>query len=63
MTVSDFIERLKKLQNEMGTAVQVHIGKQYNNTQEKFEFFEVMKSGKNIILMPTDKWDRNSRVQ
>lgn len=63
MTVSDFIERLKKLQSEMGSAVQVHIGKQYNNTQEKFEFFEVMKKGKSIILVPTDKWDRKDKVQ
>lgn len=63
MTVSDFIERLKKLQNEMGSAVQVHIGKQYNNTQEKFEFFEIVKSDKDIILVPTDKWDRKDKVQ
>lgn len=55
MTVSDFIERLKRLQSEMGSTVQVQIGKQYNDTKERFEFFEVMKAGKDIVLVPTDK--------
>ena len=57
MTVSDFIERLKRLQSEMGSSVQVQIGKQYNDTKERFEFFEVMKSDKDIVLVPADKWD------
>lgn len=63
MTISDFIERLKRLQSEMGTSVQVQIGKLYNDTQERFEFFEIMKSGKDVVLVPTDKWDRKSDVQ
>lgn len=63
MTISDFIERLKRLQSEMGTSVQVQIGKRYNDTQERFEFFEVIKSDKDIVLVPTDKWDRKDRVQ
>lgn len=63
MTVSDFIERLKRLQSEMGSTVQVQIGKQYNDTKERFEFFEVMEAGKDIVLVPTDKWDRKDRVQ
>ena len=60
MTISDFIERLKRLQKEVGSAAQVHIGKQYNNAQERFEFFEVIKDSdeKKIVLVPTDKWDR-----
>lgn len=62
MTVSDFIERLKRLQNEMGSTVQVQIGKQYNDIQERFEFFEIMKAGKDIVLVPTDKWDRKDPV-
>lgn len=57
MTISDFIERLKRLQSEMGTSVQVQIGKQYNDTKERFEFFEIMKAGKDIVLVPTDKWE------
>lgn len=63
MTISDFIERLKRLQKEVGSTAQVHLAKQYNNTQERFEFFEVMKSDKNVILVPTDKWDRKDKVQ
>ena len=63
MTVSDFIERLKRLQSEMRSTVQVQIGKQYNDTKERFEFFEVMKAGKDIVLVPTDKWDRKGHVQ
>lgn len=63
MTISDFIERLKRLQSEMGTSVQVQIGKLYNDTQERFEFFEIMKSGKDVVLVPTDKWDRKDHVQ
>lgn len=59
MTISDFIERLKRLQKEVGSAAQVHIGKQYNNTKERFEFFEVIKDDeKKVVLVPTDKWDR-----
>lgn len=63
MTVSDFIERLKRLQSEMGSTVQVQIGKKYNDTQERFEFFEIMKAGKDVVLVPTDKWDRKNKVQ
>ena len=63
MTISDFIERLKRLQKEVGSVAQVHLGKQYNNTQERFEFFEVIKKDKDVVLMPTDKWDRKDKVQ
>lgn len=59
MTISDFIERLKRIQKEVGAAAQVQIGKQYNNKQERFEFFEVMKDEKKVILVPTDKWDKD----
>lgn len=60
MTVSDLIERLKRIMKEKGSAVQVHLGKVYNDTQEKFEFFEIDAKGKDIVLVPTDKWDRNN---
>lgn len=58
MTVSDLIERLKRIQKEKGSTVQVHIGKLYNNAQERFEFFDIDTKGKDIVLVPTDKWDR-----
>lgn len=60
MTISDFIERLKRLQKEVGSAAQVHIGKQYNNTQERFEFFELVKTNKEVVLVPTDKWEKKN---
>lgn len=60
MTISDFIERLKRLQKEVGSAAQVHIGKQYNDTQERFEFFELVKSNKEVVLVPTDKWEKKN---
>lgn len=60
MTISDFIERLKLIMREKGSTVQVQIGKEYNNPQEKFEFFEINTKGKEIVLVPTDKWDRNN---
>lgn len=63
MTISDFIERLKRLQKEVGSTAQVQIGKQYNNIQERFEFFEVIKNEKDVVLVPTDKWDRKDKVQ
>lgn len=63
MTISDFIERLKRLQKEVGSTAQVQIGKQYNNTQERFEFFEVIKNEKDVVLVPTDKWDKKDKVQ
>lgn len=58
MTISDFIERLKRLQKEVGSSAQVQIGKQYNDTQERFEFFELVKTNKEIVLVPTDKWEK-----
>lgn len=60
MTISDFIERLKRLQKEVGSAAQVHIGKQYNNAQERFEFFELVKTNKEVVLVPTDKWEKKN---
>lgn len=63
MTISDFIERLKRIQKEIGSTAQVHIGKQYNDTQERFKFFEVIKDEKDVVLVPTDKWDRKDSVQ
>lgn len=60
MTISDFIERLKRLQKEVGSTAQVHIGKQYNNTQERFEFFELVKTNKEVVLVPTDKWEKKN---
>lgn len=60
MTISDFIERLKRLQKEVGSAAQVHIGKQYNDTKERFEFFELVKTNKEVVLVPTDKWEKKN---
>lgn len=60
MTISDFIERLKRLQKEVGSTAQVHIGKQYNDTQERFEFFELVKTNKEVVLVPTDKWEKKN---
>jgi hypothetical protein len=58
MTISDLIERLKRIQKDTGSTAQIHIGKLYNNTQERFEFFDLKVKDKTVILMPTDKWDR-----
>lgn len=60
MTISDFIERLKRMQKEMGSTVQVQIGKEYNNPKERFEFFDIVKEEKDVVLVPTDKWERKN---
>lgn len=61
MTVSDLIERLRRIMKDKGSAVQVHIGKVYNDAQERFKFFEIDSKGKDIVLVPTDKWDKKAQ--
>lgn len=58
MTISDFIERLKRIQKDVGSSAQVQIGKEYNNPKERFEFFELVKGEKDVVLVPTDKWEQ-----
>lgn len=60
MTISDLILRLKTLQKsiDIGSTAQVQIGKEYNNPENPFEYFDIKVVGKNVVLVPSDKWDR-----
>lgn len=58
MTVSDLIMRLQNAQKAVGSGATVRIAKELDKTDNTFEFFEVRKQEKEIILMPTSIWDR-----
>lgn len=61
MTVSDLIMRLQNVQKAVGSGATVRIAKELDNTDNTFEFFEVRKQEKEIILMPTSIWDRRTK--
>ena len=58
MTVSDLIMRLQNMQKNVGSGATARIAKELDKTDNTFEFFEVRKQEKEIILMPTSIWDR-----
>ena len=60
MTISDLILRLKALQKsiDIGSTAQVQIGREYNRYENPFEYFDKKVVGKNIVLVPSDKWDK-----
>lgn len=64
MTISDLVKRLQAMQSgssmlsHVESNAQVKIGKSYNDTSDPFEYFEIQRVGKDVVLVPTDKWER-----
>jgi hypothetical protein len=58
MTISDFVARLTRLQKEIGNVAQIKLGKEYGETAPVFDYFDIVVVGKDIILVPSDVWER-----
>ncbi len=64
MTVGDFIERLenlvkaKTLTSGVDRNAQVKIGRKYNDTSDVFDFFDIVRKDGDVVLVPSDLWDR-----
>lgn len=58
MTISDLVARLGRLQKEIGNVAQIKIGKEYNETAPAFDYFTIVVEGKDIVLVPSDVWER-----
>lgn len=60
MTLCDFISRLKNIQKDshVSNTAQIHLGKSFNSADNPFEYFDIQIVGENIVLVPSDKWDK-----
>jgi hypothetical protein len=67
MTISDLVKRLQNYLDGKGytfkvpSDTQVKLGKDINNQTETFDYFDIVRVDKDIVLVPTDKWDRRNR--
>lgn len=67
MTISDLVARLQSMISQKGmlpvvkSTAQVKIGKQIGNKDDVYEYFDIVKQGNDIVLMPVDKWDRRGK--
>lgn len=63
MTISDLIQRLQTCMKEGGSDMQIRIGRDFNTTDDAFEFFDVRHApgDKVVYLVPSDKWDRKQK--
>lgn len=65
MTVCDLVQILKGLidgtsyRTQICRTSQVKIGKEINNPKEVYHYFDVICDGKDVVLVPSDKWDRH----
>ena len=58
MTISDFVARLTRLQKEIGSVAQIKLGKDYGEKSPVFDYFDIVVVGKDIVLVPSDVWER-----
>lgn len=64
MTLNDLIAQLtniakeKSWSSEIRPTSQVKIGKEINNPDSFYDYFDIVKRGDCIVFMPSDKWDR-----
>lgn len=58
MTISDFVARLERLQKQIGPVSQIKIGKEYNRSDLFYDYFDIEVANDNVILVPSDKWER-----
>jgi hypothetical protein len=62
MTISDFVARLTRLQKEIGNVAQIKLGKEYGETSPVFDYFDIVVVDKDIVLVPSDVWERKETV-
>lgn len=64
MTLCDLVLRLQELMKEktwnsgITRTSQVKIGKSMDNSDDCFDFFDIVKKDDCIVLMPSSKWER-----
>ena len=42
----------------MSATSQVKIGKNFNDAEDVYDYFDIVKRDGCVILVPSDKWDR-----
>lgn len=62
MTISDFIARLSRLQKEIGPVAQIKLGKEYNQSDPCFDYFDIQVANGDVYLVPSDIWERKRTV-
>ena len=62
MTISDFIARLNRLQKEIGPVAQIKLGKEYNQSDPCFDYFDIEVTNGDVYLVPSDIWERKRTV-
>jgi hypothetical protein len=62
MTISDFIARLNRLQKEIGPVAQIKLGKEYNQSDPCFDYFDIGVANGDVYLVPSDIWERKRTV-
>lgn len=67
MTLGDFIKRLSSMIEGKGIYqsatrnAQVKLAKRIGDLRDVYDYFEVKKDGENIVLVPTDIWDKGKK--
>jgi hypothetical protein len=61
MTISDLILRLTTLQKQTGPVAQIKIGKEFNNKDSFFDYFQIDATGNDVVLVPSDAWDKKDQ--
>ena len=67
MTISDLIKRLQShltgesYFSKVSPGAQVKLGRELDNKDSVFEYFEVVRDGNDIVLVPTGIWDRHKK--
>lgn len=61
MTISDLVLRLTNLQKQVGPVAQIKIGKEFNNKDTFFDYFQIDSTGSDVVLVPSDAWDKKDQ--
>lgn len=67
MTLGDFVKRLEGMIEGKGIYqsatrnAQVKLAKRPRDTFDVYDFFEVKKIGDDIVLVPSEVWDRSQK--
>lgn len=66
MTLCDLINRLKSFMDgtqfcfRVDRTAQVKLGKYVGNEKDVYDYFDIIKVGKDLVLVPSDKWDKHA---
>lgn len=66
MTLCDLINRLKTFMDganscfSVDRTAQVKLGKHVNDEKDVYDYFDIIRVGKDLVLVPSDKWDKHA---